>query len=1216
MPEPIVEVDVKRARDKLRLEWGMSIDAGKWLWDHPHLEVRFYCAPFPATYGNPELIHIGLEHLGTTHTSSGSFRIPIVPVDWSIGKEKSRGAFLAKPVTSDGEGRYFPLYLLLDDIKPGDGAVQYFPVEWPVDEAWLRSDFRWWVDFGFQGRTGFERVARITKTAVTPTPTVTVDPAIAPTVFISYQRDSEPEADRVRTYLQGAGFSVWQDTENIRGTARWPIAINDALHDTQRLVLLLTPDSMQSDEVFNEWFYYYSEKKPIHCLLLAPCDIHYQLRPFQYLDWREPAKRNWAKLAADLLADFVWPSIARHEKVVNTAFAPTRTLPEAMQALHDALLSDNAVVALTDAQLRDIAQHRAEDDTQYRLGRYAAWCGPRYQLDERFVRLTMLLQGDQGWQPHGDTRRFSDLRDVLAEEASHTLVLLGDPGAGKSTVLRRLEMDVASDALREPSQQTLTFFVSLAEYGHGDIPFEDLPTPFEWLSRKWANQCPLLPDLDTLLHERRMLLLLDSLNEMPHTDRDDFERRADLWRTFLYDYIRDRPGNRAVFACRTLDYGAVLSSEPYPIPQVRLEAMTREQVRDYLDSYAPEHADLIWHSLREDPRQFELFRIPFLLRLLVERVKLDGRVPQGRAETFNGFVYSLLRREAVDKKPPAPLFRPDTLLTRRDVDQLRRQVVPHTPYDLPERGLLIPALVSLAHTMQDTAPGEDKGLVAVEYDDALGLIPDAGEHMEDVLNAGCAMSVLDHTDDDFIRYYHQLIQEFFAARKLAREPKPDLVRVEWHVDHVSPTLAETLERIADSDPLPLLPGTGWEETTVMAAAMSADPDAFVRDLIDANLPLAGRCAAAPDVKVSGALRDEIRWALVARTQDPDADLRARIAAGLALGEMGDPRFERHTGPYGAYLLPHMIPIEGGQYTIGSDDGLYDDETPVHTVPLKPFEMAQFPVTNAEYKLFIDADGYEDEQWWDTDAAKAWRRGEGTAEGQKQDRRDLWRTLRDNWTPDEIRSMVPERFTSEQADNYIWFRELNEEELENTLRDWYPEGEVNRQPRYWYDAAYNSLNQPVVGICWYEARAYCAWLSAQTGQTFRLPSEAEWEAAARGKEARRYPYGPDFDVTRSNTFKSHIRRTTPVGVFPGGETPDGLVDMSGNVWDWTSTAYRAYRYSADDGREDPADAAARRVVRGGSWDVIRLRARAAFRYWLVPVARFNSVGFRVVRVPHL
>jgi formylglycine-generating enzyme required for sulfatase activity len=68
--------------------------------------------------------------------------------------------------------------------------------------------------------------------------------------------------------------------------------------------------------------------------------------------------------------------------------------------------------------------------------------------------------------------------------------------------------------------------------------------------------------------------------------------------------------------------------------------------------------------------------------------------------------------------------------------------------------------------------------------------------------------------------------------------------------------------------------------------------------------------------------------------------------------------------------------------------------------------------------------------------------------------------------------------------------------------------------------------------------------------FRLPSEAEWEAATRGKAGRLYPYGDQFDVQRSNTFESHIRRTTPVGVFPGGEeTPEGLMDMSGNVWEW-------------------------------------------------------------------
>ena len=105
---------------------------------------------------------------------------------------------------------------------------------------------------------------------------------------------------------------------------------------------------------------------------------------------------------------------------------------------------------------------------------------------------------------------------------------------------------------------------------------------------------------------------------------------------------------------------------------------------------------------------------------------------------------------------------------------------------------------------------------------------------------------------------------------------------------------------------------------------------------------------------------------------------------------------------------------------------------------------------------------------------------------------------------------------------------------------------------------------------------------------------------------------------SNTFESHIRRTTPIGVFPGGETPTGLIDMSGNVWDWTSTLYRDYPYQADDGREDvaSADETARRVVRGGSWTFDQLYARAADRGWYRPVFRDDDIGFRVVRVPHL
>ena len=171
----------------------------------------------------------------------------------------------------------------------------------------------------------------------------------------------------------------------------------------------------------------------------------------------------------------------------------------------------------------------------------------------------------------------------------------------------------------------------------------------------------------------------------------------------------------------------------------------------------------------------------------------------------------------------------------------------------------------------------------------------------------------------------------------------------------------------------------------------------------------------------------MRWALVERTQDAGADLRARIAAGLALGELGDPRFARRHGPYGAYLLPPLIEIPGGTYRIGSDEGLYEDEAPVHGVELRPFAMAQFPVTNAEWALFMQAGGYEEERWWETEEARAWRRGEGTAEGPKQQWRDYRKYLQDNF--DSIRQLHQQgRITSKQADDWEAIARMSDDDV--------------------------------------------------------------------------------------------------------------------------------------------------------------------------------------------
>ena len=177
-----------------------------------------------------------------------------------------------------------------------------------------------------------------------------------------------------------------------------------------------------------------------------------------------------------------------------------------------------------------------------------------------------------------------------------------------------------------------------------------------------------------------------------------------------------------------------------------------------------------------------------------------------------------------------------------------------------------------------------------------------------------------------------------------------------------------------------------------------------------------------------------------------------------------------------------------------------------------------------------------------------------------------------------------------------------------------------------NAHYNHPSQPVVGVCWYEARAYCSWLSAQTGRSVRLPTEVQWEAAARGMEARTHAYGDAFDRLAANTIETHVKRTTPVGVFPSGRTPDGADDLSGNVNEWTSSllgggdsddynTLHAYPYEPTDGREDPeADPSVNRVLRGGTWYGPPSLARASGRIGDAPTPRSDGYGLRVVVLP--
>ena len=142
------------------------------------------------------------------------------------------------------------------------------------------------------------------------------------------------------------------------------------------------------------------------------------------------------------------------------------------------------------------------------------------------------------------------------------------------------------------------------------------------------------------------------------------------------------------------------------------------------------------------------------------------------------------------------------------------------------------------------------------------------------------------------------------------------------------------------------------------------------------------------------------------------------------------------------------------------------------------------------------------------------------------------------------------------------RAMDDAAFESWLESWLvshgvPGGRYTR-PHFFDDSAFNAPLQPVVGVCWHEARAYCAWLSAQTDRTYRLPTEHEWEAAARGQARRPYAYDGQFDPAKGNTYETRLKRTTPAGVFPEGDTPEGISDLAANSSDWTSSPWVSRR----------------------------------------------------------
>ena len=303
-------------------------------------------------------------------------------------------------------------------------------------------------------------------------------------------------------------------------------------------------------------------------------------------------------------------------------------------------------------------------------------------------------------------------------------------------------------------------------------------------------------------------------------------------------------------------------------------------------------------------------------------------------------------------------------------------------------------------------------------------------------------------------------------------------------------------------------------------------------------------------------------------RDPAHPAKERVSAGDGLARLGDPRFREDAWRLPDEPLLGFVEVPEGPFLMGTREedipalmeqfgeqrDWYEREVPQHELTLPTYYIARYPVTAAQFRAFVEGSGYE-------------------------------------------------------------------------LKD--------------ADALGGLDNHPMVYVSWHDALEYCDWLTErlrtwegtpdplatllrEEGWVVALPSEAEWEKAAAagpllGSSSRRsellahkriYPWGNEPDPEKANYHDTGVGSTSAVGCFPGGVSPYGAEDLSGNVWEWTRSLYQDYPYRPGDGREN-LEASGRRVLRGGSFLNTESYVRCAYRFDGHPGARPRSGGFRVV-----
>jgi formylglycine-generating enzyme required for sulfatase activity len=948
------------------------------------------------------------------------------------------------------------------------------------------------------------------------------------TVFVSYSHRDTPMAQRLLHDLQAQGHACWIDLAGIKGGDEWMQSIRDGINNSYAFVILCTHQALASRWVRDEILWARQKEKLIIPLLLEDVtkdDNFFGLHTYQGI-----FMQDYALALAQLLQVLPSPQFTQRE--------PTRA-----PALK--------VVTRRQLELDYLERLRFSDFRleQFELAEYAALSGvaqPQRKAQDAWEMLAMqqefaLIRQKLTEQTEQDTpsEPFTDAVSKITE--LWRVVVLGEPGAGKTHTLRAIAKPLYTAALNDPGAP-LPLLVKLGNWDQADQPFEAFLR---------ATLGELGHYLAELLATGRARLLLDGLNEFPADQRKTKYPQVEA-------FIQRYPEVMAVVTCRAADYPISLHLQQVlirPLDPLRIRDFARRVLRKFetddaffwklvgaearrfearfqvlLADKLPDWESVFWLadtlpaglewqqefintfyygwerwlSLRDQPASIlTLARNPYLLRMLLDvYIQFKGALPSNRGQLFQQFVNYLLYREKLATEEKTTL----TITRTAEGEQL------------------VSGLQRLAFEMQvrrrEKVGSRDLGAGTALDQATVRTLLD-----ERLLYLAGSTSLLNVSAE--VRFTHQLLQEYFAALYMQTEIASGRLKA---VDIWQP------ERWWER--------TNWEEATILLAGLYSDNCTPILDWVaDANPEVAAQCIARSGAQTPDStllkLRDQWLPRLTDLQRDPSPLTRA--AVGRALGQVKLSDGTLLDDRSGVGLRPDGLPdiewveIPAGEFHYGHADER--DNLP-QVVILPTFHMAKYLVTYAQFQSFIDAaDGFRNPQWWMGLAAD----------------------------------------------------------------DQHKAGPGDQAFKFW--------NHPRERVSWYDAVAFCRWLSAKLGVEVRLPTEYEWEKAARGTDGRIYPYGNEFDVMKDNVHETGISQTSAVGVFPDGASPYGVLDMSGNVWEWCLSAYADTKLNP---AEEQTNNTHSRVLRAGSWYYHLNDAHAASRNLNSPDNRSYYYGFRVLR----